>query len=52
MQLDVVSQEEQGEKVYTIYFYFDKEQYYVQGKGEIALIEEAAREYFAFVSGK
>ncbi len=52
MMLDVLSQEEQGEKIYTVNFYFNKEQYYVQGKGELAFIEEAAREYYAFVSGK
>lgn len=52
MMLDVLSQEDQGEKIYTVNFYFNKEQYYVQGKGELAFIEEAAREYYAFVSGK
>ncbi len=52
MQLDVLVQEEQGEKVYTLYFYLGSGQYCVQGKGDLAFVEEAAREYFAFVSGK
>ena len=52
MMLDVVSQENQGEKVYIVYFYFDKGQYCVQGKRNLELIEKAAREYYAFVSGK
>ena len=52
MQLDVLVQEEQGEKVYTLYFYLGSGQYCVQGKGDLAFVEEAAREYYAFVSGK
>ena len=52
IQMDVLFQEDQGDKIYTAYFYFDKGQYCVRGKGELELIEEAAREYYAFVSGK
>ena len=52
MQLDVLIQEEQGEKVYTLYFYLGSGQYCVQSKGDLAFAEEAAREYYAFVSGK
>ena len=52
IQMDVLSQEDHGEEIYTVYFYFGRGQYCVRGKGELALIEEAAREYYAFVSGK
>ena len=52
MMLDVVFQENRGEKVYIVYFYFGKGQYCVQGKGDLEFIEEAAREYYAFVLEK
>ena len=50
IELQVFSQEDEGEREYLVQFFFGEAQYYVQGEMSIDFLESFAEEYYDFVS--